>query len=131
MDKLKQKLIDLNIYKDRNVADDDIKELEDKLTIKLDNSLKSYLKNIGLFSYEDKEFFGLGVKGYKNMLKATLEERELNDSFPKDCLVLQNVGVDGLLVLVDTKGQVIEWTPSGHNKIISNNLEEFLINELK
>ncbi|WP_297248292.1 SMI1/KNR4 family protein [uncultured Brachyspira sp.] len=131
MNKLKQKLIELNIYKDRNVTDDDIKDLETKLNLKLDNSMYVYLKDICLFSYKDKEFFGLGVKGYRNILNTTLEERELNDSFPKDCLVLQNVGVDGLLVLVNTKGQVIEWTPSGHNKIISNNLEDFLINELK
>ena len=131
MNKLKQKLIELNIYKDRNVTDNDIKEIEEKLSIKLHNSLKDYLKSIGLFSYEDKEFFGLGVKGYKNMIKATSEERELNGNFPKDSVVLQNVGVDGLLVLVNTKGEVIEWTPSGHNKTVSNNLEEFLLNELK
>lgn len=131
MNKLKKRLIDLNIYKDRNVTDNDIKEIEEKLSIKLHNSLKDYLKNIGLFSYEYKEFFGLGVKGYKNMIKATLEERELNDNFPKDSVVLQNIGVDGLLVLVNTKGEVIEWAPSGHNKIVSNNLEEFLLNELK
>lgn len=131
MNKLKQKLIELNIYKDRNVTDSDIKELEDKLNLKLDKSMCLYLKDICLFSYKDKEFLGLGVKGYRNILKATLEERELNDSFPKDCLVLQNVGVDGLLVLVNTKGQVIEWTTSGNNKIVSNNLEKFLINELK
>ena len=130
MKKLKQRLIALKIYSKKSVEEKDIKELENKLNLKLDNSMYEYLKNIGSFSYKSKEFFGLGVKGYRNILNATLEERELSESFPKDCLILQNIGIDGLLILVNTKGQVLEWMPSGHKKIISNNLEDFLLNEL-
>lgn len=130
MEKLNQKLTALKIYSKKNIEEKDIEELENKLNLKLDNSMYKYLKNIGSFSYKSKEFFGLGVKGYRNILNTTLEERELSEMFPKDCLVLENIGIDGLLILVNTKGQILEWTSSGHKKIISNNLEDFLLNEL-
>lgn len=131
MEKLKSKLIELGIFEDLNVNEKDIADLEEKLNIKVHSSVRDYLLTIGLFSYEDKDFYGLGVDGYENTLESTLKQRELFKDFPKDSLILADIGVDGLLLLVNTKGEVLEWTPSGHNKIVSDNLEYFLLSEIE
>ncbi len=68
---------------------------------------------------------GLNVEGYLNVVTATQRERDLNPDFPAGYFVLENQGIDGLVVAVDEEGRVysIQYKTK---KMICNSISEYL-----
>lgn len=59
----------------------------------------------------------------------TKQEKELNSSFPVNCFVLENQGIDGLIVICNEEGQVFSLQYDKLEKIydsISDYLTECL-----
>lgn len=86
---------------------------------------KNYLLKFGTISFGNTELTGLNVEKYANVVDVTAKEIELNESFPKDCIVLEKIGVENLLILINSKGEVLEWKNNKCKKIY-NSLEDYL-----
>ncbi len=97
------------VYQGKGVSDEVISAAEQQLGVLFSEQYKSYLKECGVLSFGTHEITGLGVKGYLNVIEATTTERNLGGSFPNDCILIENVGVDGILVVMDSAGCVYEY----------------------
>lgn len=113
-------------YQRKGVTDDVIITAEKELGISLAEDYKEYVKYYGACSFSSHEFTGLGFSGYMNVVSATNEERKVNKSFPNDLYVLENVAIEGLLIVQNSKGEVFEYTRSSSKKIF-NNFKEYLL----
>ena len=51
------------------------------------------------------------------------------ENFPKDCVVIENIGVEGIFILVNSKGEVLEWKNNNIIKLFDN-MEKYLYSKL-
>lgn len=97
-----------------------IKEAQLELGITFPDEYIDIIKKYDAISFYGTEWTGLNVGGYLNVVSATKQEREMNSAFPLDCFVLENQGIDGLIVICNEKGEVFSIQYSKIEKIYSS-----------
>lgn len=94
------------LYHAKGCSDEQIKVAESELGIEFPSDYIEIIKEFGAISFYGTEWTGLNVPGYLNVVEATKKERELNNLFPRDCFVLENLAIDGIVMACNKKGQV-------------------------
>ena len=114
----------------KGASNEQIVEAENKLLLEFPADFIEYLK--GFVTFYGVEWQGLNGPDYLNVVTSTLDARETYPDFPVNMFILEDLGFDGLLILVDTKGSVYEWQYGSCKKIypsIVEYLEECLERE--
>lgn len=122
----KMKKID-KLYHVQGCSFKQLKEAQNELGITFPDEYMDIVKEYGAISFFGTEWTGLNVDSYLNVVEVTKNERNLNDTFPKDCFILENQGIDGLIVICNEKGQVFSLQYDKIKKIhesISSYLDE-------
>lgn len=117
------------IFTAKPANEETIKRAEEKLGRVFADEYKKYLMQFGAISFSDTELTGLNIEKYANVVDVTLKEMKINENFPKDCIVLENMGIEGILILIDSKGKVYEWKNNKATKI-HDSMEEYLRTKL-
>lgn len=65
-----------------------------------------YVTEFGDIRFYGTEWTGLNVPGYLNTVMSTQDEREVNGNFPDGFFVIENLGIDGKLAVVNQAGEV-------------------------
>lgn len=103
-----------------------IKAAQKKLDLEFPDEYIDYVKEYGAISFYGTEWTGLNVEGYLNVVDATESERKIDKDFPVDCFVLENQAIDGLLILVDSKGNVYSYQSGKKTMLICKSMIEYL-----
>ena len=98
---------------------------ESVLGIRFHEEYRNYLLEYGVASFGSHEFLGLGGDDYLNVVQETLQERENNQDFPRNCYIIENFGIDGILILQGEEGDVFEWC-NGALKKICDDMREYI-----
>ena len=114
-----------NLYHAKGCTAKQIDEAQQKLDIIFPNEFIDYVMAFGAISFYATEWMGLNVNGYLNVVDATEQERRLNDNFPSNCFVIENLGIGGLITVVDEGGKVYS-VHYDKKEIICNSLSEYL-----
>lgn len=117
------------MFNTKPANEDAIKKAENMLERVFSNEYKKYLLRFGAISFSSTELTGLNIEKYANVVDVTLKEIELNEEFPKDCIVLENIGVEGIFILINSKGQVFKWKNNNAIKI-HGSMQEYLRSKL-
>lgn len=112
-----------DLFSTKGASNDQIVEAQNKLSLEFSSDYIEYLREFGLVTFYGVEWQGLNGPDYLNVVKSTLEARETYSDFPVNMYILENLGFDGLLILVDTKGSVYEWQYGKCKKIYSSIIE--------
>lgn len=115
------------LYHAKGCAYNQIKEAQEALGITFPEEYMDIVKEYGAISFYGTEWTGLNVDDYLNVVSVTKQEREMNSDFPAGYFVLENQGIDGLMVICNEEGQVFSLQYSKVEKIhdsISGYLEE-------
>lgn len=117
-----------NIKTIPGVSAEKIDLLESIIDGKLPEDYKTYLRDFGLVSVEGRDLYGLGSAIYFNTYNKT---KELQEKFNlrKDFVVIEDVGTEGMFIMLKTNGLVYEWTPTGHLKEIYKSFSDFILND--
>lgn len=86
--------------------DGKIQEVEEKLGLKFSEEYKKYLRKYGSVSYENHELTGLNRSKRLNVVDCTFEQRKSNDCLLPDMYVVEDLGIDGIIVLQRSDGTV-------------------------
>ncbi len=113
------------LYHVSGCTDAQLEDAQNILGIKFPKDFVDYVKEYGAISFYATEWTGLNVDGYINVVEATRIEREMNEHFPSDCFVIENIGIDGLISVVNEKGQVFSLQYD-RKKLVCENLSEYL-----
>ena len=100
----------------KGCTEDDIKNAESILNLTFPEEYVSYVKEFGAISFYATEWTGLNVGERINVVNVTINERKLNPNFPDDCFVIENQGIDGIVTVANSKGEVFTVR---YDKIIS------------
>lgn len=102
-----------------------LKDAQNALDLDFPEEYVDYVKEYGAISFYGTEWTGLNVDAYLNVVEVTKQERELNASFPRDCFVIENQGIDGILTIMNENGQI--FTLQYENKrLLCDSLSEYL-----
>ena len=113
------------LYKTKGAPEELIAEAERQLNLSFPEDYREYLLMFGAISFGSTELTGLNIDGYANVVSVTLKEAQRNKSFPKGSIVLENTGIEGLLILQQPDGQVYEWQ-NGKKGASFEGLKEYL-----
>lgn len=87
-------------------TDEQLNEAQRELDMLFPEEYIDYVKEFGCIDFGSVEWTGLNIKGRLNTVTATKREISVNPDFPKSCFVLEDLAIDGKLVIVDQKGSV-------------------------
>lgn len=113
------------LYHAKGCTLEQVHNAERELGLKFPKEFTEYVMEFGVISFYGTEWTGLNVEGYLNVVEATLQERDLNNEFPKDCFVIENQGIDGIITVVNQEGQVF-IVQNNYKKMIGESLEDYL-----
>ena len=101
--------------------EEEVKEIESVMSVKIGNKLKEYIIKYGFLSFEHIELYGINSKQGTNsdMVKTTLMVHEYYPS-TKSMIVLENRG-DGDYILVDNADNIYELDTSINTNVIPLN----------
>ena len=114
-----------NLYHATGCTTRQLKEAQNELGIEFPEEYIDYVKEYGAISFYGTEWTGLNVDGYLNVVEATKQERELNSTIPVDCFVVENQGIEGIIIISDGKG-LIYSLQYGNKKLLCESLLEYL-----
>ncbi len=103
-----------------------IKAAQKELDLDFPDEFIDYVKEFGVISFYGTEWTGLNVEGYLNVVDATKNERKLNKGFPQGFFVLENQAIDGILILVNSKGAVYSYQNGNLPTFICKSMSEYL-----
>lgn len=103
-----------------------IENAQNELGLKFADEYKDFLRNFKAGSFRGHEFMGIETMAYLNVVNNTEDEREMNDDFPQDCIVIENLGIEGLLTIMDPNGIVYSYI-NGRKEKIANSFSEYIL----
>lgn len=113
------------IYHLKGVDADTIINAENKLKLRFNDEYRNYLMEYGVVSLRSHEFMGLGGDKYLDVVEETINERTNNSKFPKNCYIIENIGIDGIMMLQDEDGIIYEFSTAGLKKVF-NSFHEYI-----
>ena len=104
----------------------EILEAEKRLGVAFADDYKDYVKKYGVISAKGIELTGVTSSPRLNVADVTMAERELNPHFPQEMYVVENVAIEGVLMLQNTAGNIFELAPYSEPVKKFNSLCEYL-----
>lgn len=108
------------------VSEEEILSAEEKLGLKFSDEYRKYLSKYGTGFFDTMEPTGLNVSKRINVVDVTLFEKGCRE-LPEDVYVVENLGIDGIIIVQNTKGEIFEANMSGNLKKIYNNFLEYIL----
>ena len=97
-----------DLFFGKGATSEEIRTAEERLGVSFAPDYKEYLKAFGIASVNGHEFTGLISSDRLNVVVVTLCEREKNGNVPKDLYLIENVGIDQVLVWQNEKGELFQ-----------------------
>ncbi len=104
----------------------EISDAESELGVKFAAEFVEYTLRFGAISAHGIELTGVVSSPRLNVVKVTLSERALNPEIPDDMYVIENTGVDGVIMLQDSDGKIYESAPNSKPVKKFSSLSEYL-----
>lgn len=115
----------------QGVNENDVKEFEESLSVKVGEEYKNFLLEFGSLEVEYFEFYGY-VKNNTDLLNAvslTLQQRKNIENFPKDLIVFYNGG-DGSIYCINSNDEIFRCIYNRCSKL-DITFKEFLFKKIE
>ena len=99
------------------VSEEEIDNAEQELELLFPAEYRAILLRYGSISFFAHDWTGLGFEGEGNVVTMTQRERELNEKLPAKFFVLENAGIDGIIIAANEFGEVYQVQYDEHKKI--------------
>jgi len=108
-----------------------IADAEIQLGVSFANEYKEYLSSFGAIMADGVELTGIAKSEHRNVVNLTKQEWELNCNVPHSMYVIENVGIDGIVIWQDVNGFVYQSVPFSNPKQIATSLVDYILNYIK
>ena len=106
---------------------EEIERAEHELNLVFADDFKEYVRNYGVISAKGIELTGITTSKRLDVVSVTMSERELSN-IPPAMYVVENIAIDGILVLQNDRGEIYSRTPHMQPRKICNSLAEYISN---
>ena len=104
----------------------DIQDAELQLRVRFTDEYREYLAAFGAIMAEGIELTGIAKSVHRSVVNQTKQERKMNAKVPNTMYVIENTGVDGIIIWQDTRGAVFQTSPGTAPKRIATSLCEYI-----
>lgn len=104
-----------------------IKKAEETLNVKFSSDYIELLVAYGSLCAKGEEILGVDENNY-DVVKATIEARSENSDFPIGMYVVENMVIDGILLIQNTEGAIFTYQPATPIKKVNDSLCDYLEN---
>ena len=104
----------------------EIDKAEKVLGISFAKDYREYLKEIGLACFDGHELTGLTKTERLNVVYVTREHREQIGKDVSSWYVIEEAGIDGIVLWQSSNGTVYETAPNSKSKKIAKSLAEYI-----
>jgi hypothetical protein len=111
----------------RGASKEAVAQAEQALRLSFAADYRAYLEKHGLISARHIEITGLTESKRLNVVDATLAMRQA-DRLPPEMYVVEDTGIEGILILQNGNGEVFEFQNQRITKIF-NSLAEYLLSK--
>lgn len=106
----------------------EIENAEKELKLEFSAEYKKYLKKYGVISAKKVELTGIVKSSRLNVVEVTKSVRE-SKAIKQDLYVVENLGIDGVLILQNSKGEIFELQSNLEIKKLYDSLSEYIETE--
>lgn len=110
----------------KKATKEEMENIEKELGLALAEEYKEYLLNYGAIMADDIELTGVAKSKNRDVIQVTKREWEANEKVKHNLYVIENVGIDGIIVWQDETGKIYESTPNHETKQIAGSLAEYI-----
>lgn len=103
-----------------------IDDAEKELNLSFADDYKEYLLNYGLLMLDGHEFTGLGGNDRVDVVKVTSYMKGIYKEIPVDWYVIEDLGIDGIVIWQNEKGEIFQSIPNGEIVKIYDDLLSYL-----
>lgn len=103
-----------------------IENIEIELALPLAEEYKEYLLKYGAIMADDVELTGVAKSQNRDVVQVTQREWAANRKIKHNLYVVENVGIEGIIIWQDGSGKIYESSPNNSAKQIANSLAEYL-----
>ncbi len=104
-------------------------ESEKELGLHFADDYKEYLRTFGAILADGVELTGIAKSKCRDVVAVTVQERTLNPDVPREYYVVENVGLDGIVIWQSKSGEVFKSSPHANPHKIADSLTEYLSNK--
>lgn len=104
----------------------DIRNVEIELALPLAEEYKEYVQAYGAIIADDVELTGIAKSKNRDVIQVTKREWAANSKIKHNMYVIENVGIDGIIIWQDVQGAVYESRPNRAAVKIADSLAEYL-----
>jgi hypothetical protein len=108
----------------------EISDAERQLGLRFADEYKEYVGAFGAILADGVELTGIAKAESRNVVAVTERERTLNPDVPGDLYVVENTGIDGVIVWQNEKGLVFRTAPHMPPMEIAGSLAEYIASAL-
>lgn len=106
-------------------TEDEIRKAEELIGVEFASDYRCYLKEIGLACLDGHELTGICKSIRLNVVDVTLSKRQhVSEAYA--WYVVEETGIDGIVIWQAPDGSVYETTPNSRHKKIANSLLEYI-----
>lgn len=107
-------------------SEQDIMEAEKKLSLFFADEYKEYLRTYGVVSYIGTELTGISQNPATNVVNVTAEKKGYNNNVSGDYYVIEDVGLDDIIIWQNESGRIYQTVGEGKPKEIASSLSEYI-----
>lgn len=104
----------------------EIENVEIELALSLANDYKEYLSKYGAILADNVELTGIAKSKNRDVVQVTQREWKANDKIKHNLYVIENIGIDGIIIWQDESEKIYESRPNHNAKKIADSLAEYL-----
>ena len=110
----------------KGVSPEQIAQAEQELGLSFSEEYCEYLSTYGIAAFDGRELTGITKSKRLNVVFATLEVRKDYPEMPADLYVLEETGVEEIIILQDSTGAVYRCAPNAKLRKISESLTDYV-----
>jgi len=107
-------------------SDTAIAEAEKELSVKFSGEYRDYLSVFGAAAANGHELTGVSASKRLSVVRVTKREWELNPQVPRSMYVIENTGIDGIIIWQDASGSVYKSVPHSSQKKLAASIADYL-----
>lgn len=125
------KIIDMingleNLLPLKPASTETVENIEIELALPLAEEYKEYLLKYGAIMADDVELTGVAKSKNRDVVQVTQREWAANSKIKHNLYVVENVGIEGIIIWQDGSGKIYESSPNNAAKQIANSLADYL-----
>lgn len=105
---------------------EEIRNAEKELNVNFSEEYRKVLAEFGSVLSEEIELVGITKSQNRNVVIVTKREREYNLLIPENLYVVENLGIEGVIIWQNEKGEIFQSMSNNAPQKICNSLAEYI-----